>query len=57
VTVSSILPHFVADRVDLSAKGDIVVSSFSTFGAEELPLFSGNFLFSDFVLVSYFACS
>jgi hypothetical protein len=35
VTVSSILPHFGMDRVGLSAKENIVVSSFSVFGVEE----------------------
>jgi hypothetical protein len=50
VTVSGILPHFGADRVGLSAKEYIVVSSFSVFGVEECAVYSGDFLFSEVVL-------
>jgi hypothetical protein len=53
VTVSGILPHFGADRVSLSAKADIVVSSFSAFGVEEWAAYSGDFLFSDVVSVIF----
>jgi hypothetical protein len=53
VTVSGILPHFGADRVGLSVKGDIVVSSFSAFGVEELATYSGDFLFFDVVSVIF----
>jgi hypothetical protein len=53
VTVSGILLHFGADRVGLSAKEDIVVSSFSAFGVEKWAAYSDDFLFSDVVSVIF----
>jgi hypothetical protein len=53
LTVIGILPHFGADRVGLSAKEDIVVSSFSVFGVEEWSTYSSDFLFFDVVALTH----